>query len=648
MDKDNNNNDSDDMFDYTDADAEIDALEEDRELLLALEEEEVAEDPDQWRDGVMLGYRKIRSLPDLMVIEIPDEDGATGWSTFYQSLYRITCRVIAYGLEDELTKEKANDKQYMTRFCSRMDAFIKSTYSFMIEHTDEMKTYKSRIGQGKWSLYTCFYKGVSNLMVIKRAAIQRLYWIIQGEKLNNKKIQQRSVTDAEEEAEVVQYMLTYGQDRDEDCILLYANKKFDTLTQMQMWKQLLLLRHRWYELRFSPKFTELMLDHLEYYCALLTLRCDDNKTIIDGKEGDYTMVVSEPKTGAQFYTCSPTFVDNIACIFRAMRSSILIRKTIYDNNIVKRHHQNNPDADRSSHIVTPTEVAKVLYKGQRHRLRNICDKLMSWVESESQIIGDDTFKDKMRVACVNVLLRPAELDIFVRDGGGVIPLNATYVLEKSRPSLQIGWWMSKSVTRGIGVIPRDYKESVRAILTSLIFNAYCESHPAMRFPWGQECIVLEKSFWIRWDSVLTSEEPIILKYMAMYAIYYKGSVWEIESGIEEAIVVWIDLLIRCHTDKASVADYIPSQLDLDDYDNNNNIAHGVNIVVPTEFKGEKESWDIEPLFKFISDYVLSMTEASLLTTSRVTKKKDTPETRAPVIPPKNDIFIDIPIDIGLE
>jgi hypothetical protein len=643
MDGDNNNNDTDDMFDYTDADAEIDALEEDRELLLALEEEE-EEDPDQWRDSVMLGYRKIRSLPDLMVIEIPEEDGATGWSTFYQSLYRITCRVIAYGLEDELTKEKANDKQYMTRFCSRMDTFIKTTYSFMIQHSDEMKTYKSRIGQGKWALYTCFYKGISNLMVIKRAALQRLHWIIQGEAVNNKKKKINQQTDAEEEAEVVQYMLTYGQDRDEDCILLYANKKLGTLTQMQMWKQLLLLRHRWYEIRFSPKFTESMLDHLEYYCALLTLRCDDNKTIIDGKEGDFMMVVSEPKTGAQFYTCSPTFVDNVACIFRSMRSSILIRKTIYENNIVKQHHGNNPDADRSSHIVSPIDVTKVLYKGQRHRLQNICDRFISWIESESQIIGDDTFKDKMRVACVNALLRPAELEIFVRDGGGVIPLNATYVLEKSRPSLQIGWWMSKSVTKGIGVIPRDYKESIRAIITSLIFNSYCEAHPAMRFPWGQECIVFERSFWMRWDSVLTSEEPIILKYMAMYVIYYKGSVWEIESGIEEAIVVWIDLLIRCHTDKASIAEYIPSQLDLDDYDNNNNIVNGVNIVVPTEFKGEKESWDVEPLFKFISDYVLSQKTA-------VSKNNNNNNntTRAPAVkPPKNDIFIDIPIDIGLE
>ncbi len=587
---------------------------------------------DDLRELIVRGYSHIRTLDDLIKIVIDssstslDEGGAAEGqqsalpglmepqnfdyaeaATLYQSIYRITSRVISVGLEDELGIGESQNLKFLVKFEQRFTKFKDSLYEYMIVNAKSLRVYKTKLGDGKWCFYTCMYSCMYQLIVIQKVLHDRIVWFDQkGEYMKVVPgIAQRS-TELNIEKN---YMLP-------NCLLLYAKRSLLDLNQMELWKQLLVIRHNWYNLPYSEKYTKLMIKKLEYACAIMVVTNDPNGRVINGKEGEFRKTITlrkmpsgkpggpapgtptEAPITVTSYACSAIFYDNLSCIFEDLHYSLWMRDKLYNNPISLELQLESTNNDPRQYVFKEGSSHLFNNKGNQKEKDKIIPKMNEWLENESQLIGDDAFKDRIKLACVNMLLRPGELEIYIRDVG-VKPTNAIIILEKYRPSLQVGWWMTKSLSVGIGIKLDQYNRNIRSIIASTIFNAFCESHPKMRFAWGQECMIFEGRFAQSWVHILTTHEPTIIQYMGSYVVLYRGTLWEVKGGIEEAIMVWLRVFIKAHDDTYAFHTKIHIPLDEDESDNNNDMITG-----KTEFKGEKESYDVAPLLKFIESNVM--------------------------------------------
>jgi hypothetical protein len=296
----------------------------------------------------------------------------------------------------------------------------------------------------------------------------------------------------------------------ENKILLFSSTLISNWNQMQLYQQLLLLSQRWFHLLFDPLLFETLQCIFSRFSFLVVFPQDES--IMNGKlDKDKKKLGNEDK-----YALSIEFIDTISCMFQDFMNTLVIYNVIKKKMI-------KVDSD-------------LFFEQESWGLEKVESNIMKWVEQESSMIGDDRFKQRLREFCIKQSLYCGELNIVIRDSGGILPSNGSSVIEKSRTPNQVSWWSTHSIQKTLGIKLNPKLPIIRDTTIIFIFDSYCRSN--CKFDWADTVLLDEKRFLIKIEDCLLYDSPLLFQIMKDYYVFYKKK-WYDSQNIESAIFMWL-------------------------------------------------------------------------------------------------------------
>jgi hypothetical protein len=419
------------------------------------------------------------TIMDYMRKDIPL--GIRDLAHFYSSMYGLACKLVNNGLGQHRHEIK---EMYML-----MENFLERLKDYYVTRGDALRNYVIKNMGGKW----CHATNIFVLYCTCKVIYNQIKNYLEGP------------TDP---TQILNMM-------DEDELLLDNKKPISKYTQMEFMKQLIQISHKWYSKGYS------------HYIGFVVSMMEDRASILvtcigDENEMDGSMDTHKWKLPGGSFCCSREFVDNISCTFQSLYRSMYVRKKIESN----------------CRLITP-DLGATIFTGRYGDRNMLVDCMKKWLEKEGETIADDSFKDKLKIACINASLRPGELEIHTRNSGGVKPGSGVSVIEATRPSLQVSWWVTQAIAKGIGIKFNEKLPAVKATTALMLFATYCESF--IRFPWANEVVIKEKDYIAAKDCYLESPDPTILQCMGSYDVYYSGTLYQ-TNCIEETILIWLIIM----------------------------------------------------------------------------------------------------------
>jgi len=112
--------------------------------------------------------------------------------------------------------------------------------------------------------------------------------------------------------------------------------------------------------------------------------------------------------------------------------------------------------------------------------------------------------------------------------------------------MQVTWWMTGSINKGIGVSLRGAIPPVRDCTIWMIFHAYCQAN--LNFPWKNQILIEEDAFFTRWRELIAYSQPYVIHTMGEYNVFYSGIFYNTKD-IGLAIAYWLILIRYRKTNK---------------------------------------------------------------------------------------------------
>jgi hypothetical protein len=162
-----------------------------------------------------------------------------------------------------------------------------------------------------------------------------------------------------------------------------------------------------------------------------------------------------------------------------------------------------------------------------------------WTDKETSGIADVKFKERLRDFCLLQSMYCGEVIRVVRDLGGVVPSNASSVIDTSRTPNQVSWWMTQSFQKSLTENPGGKIYLFKDSSIILLFDTHCKS--ICKFDWADTVLLTEKRFFSKIQDCLFYKSPLIFQKMGNYQVYHNKKSYDV-NNIEIAIFIWLYLL----------------------------------------------------------------------------------------------------------
>jgi hypothetical protein len=473
-----------------------------------------------------------KKLNELLKLPVP-ETNRLDLAYFYRMAYTVTASTIAQGLSHE--DIDVSNATHLRNAERKVLILIDRIKEHTMKYKERLRIYNMRAAHGKWARCTSAVLVIFNLVIILDHI--RKYQRAGSSSNSSGSMNAVNAHIKENDNELREWMI-------ENELILF-NKPFHTYTQMELYQQLQVLGGRWHELHGCYSKLQDLVDILELRAAWIVVGRHPEK-VMDGKLGEHKLVAREAAISntSQLFSCSLLFVDNLSCILEDFYLSFSIRKKLDSYCTV------TTDTDAVIEDYCCNQLGPSVQVQSDHA--TVLKGMRVWLEREASDVADDKFKDMLRAKSVNVSLRAGELQVYMRDNGGVKPNSGVAVIETTRPPTQVTWWVTKSIQRSLGITLNDQLPLVKNVITCMLFHTFCESE--LRFPWANKCMVLEKDFNEREIVFRSSGEhsPVIIQCIGSYHVYMNNVLYETHT-LEDAIIMWLILVEReCDNEYASV------------------------------------------------------------------------------------------------
>lgn len=340
-----------------------------------------------------------------------------------------------------------------------------------------MTNYDMGCVDGKWSLSTILFMITCQCSLIIQNLIQPLH----------KAHKEKSIT----EWAISQHLL------------LLPKKSIESLTQMELYRQMLYLADKWKEINAPNNNAFYLAELLEQRCSKLV--CSLFATgVLDGSEPEFTKYIQDKKA----YCVSLTYIDDMSCMFSDMDRSYFIIEKLSTNL-------------KESAIVPPEVIAQ--YNAGFN----------TWVgETKAKGCVRD-FIDQIRGESYVMVLRCGEETISKRINNGVSYKNPQWIIHL-RSYYQMIWLQRHATFNKDGsiknVLPKQWQQKqlvlmiMKNCLGSLGLSIY------------EDVFFTERTFWKSFK-VRNPKNAIVVEVMGYYYVIQGANVMEC-SSISFAFLVW--------------------------------------------------------------------------------------------------------------
>jgi len=303
-------------------------------------------------------------------------------------------------------------------------------------------------------------------------------------------------------------------------LLFFPACPIRSYTQTQVHLAVMSIASRWTSTPYDDCIPTL-LDHLQTRIAYLCVERNQSH-VMDGKEGRDKIhsasiknaINPNDKNLRKEYSCSPDFISDMASTMASMRNSIYLR-TLLSQDVVE---------------MVPGRA------WERYDSEKLLRGFGVWVVKEAAALESRSFKDDMRTSMLFMAaLRPGDYERYTRDHSGRSVTDPGAIVEHVRPPMTAAWWTSQAARGGIPKLVKDQDPLFRSIAMLKTFHQHCNTKA--HFEWWAYCFVQEKEVHQKKDYFLIQNEPLVVKQMGEYNVWYKGKFYRTRTA-ERAIVLW--------------------------------------------------------------------------------------------------------------
>ena len=303
-------------------------------------------------------------------------------------------------------------------------------------------------------------------------------------------------------------------------LLFFPACPIRSYTQTQVHLAVMSIASRWTSTPYDDCIPTL-LDHLQTRIAYLCVERNQSH-VMDGKEGRDKIhsasiknaINPNDKNLRKEYSCSPDFISDMASTTASMRNSIYLR-TLLSQDVVE---------------MVPGRA------WERYDSEKLLRGFGVWVVKEAAALESRSFKDDMRTSMLFMAaLRPGDYERYTRDHSGRSVTDPGAIVEHVRPPMTAAWWTSQAARGGIPKLVKDQDPLFRSIAMLKTFHQHCNTKA--HFEWWAYCFVQEKEVHQKKDYFLIQNEPLVVKQMGEYNVWYKGKFYRTRTA-ERAIVLW--------------------------------------------------------------------------------------------------------------
>ncbi len=298
----------------------------------------------------------------------------------------------------------------------------------------------------------------------------------------------------------------------EKGLCLYRTTQVHQMSVYQLWRQLKCIQCNWVDVTLDADF-RLILECIEKRLAeLICLDIDPRELTEFDLENSEQHTESQRKLVDMFIQktsncmcAGDIFVEQTLGIVAEMR--YMLYALSFCDQMFERGY-------------FPSELLK-------------CDQFRASVVEQTQSILDETFRDLINDQIMLRFIRPGERLEFIRLNYGNVSDDVIFIMEKTRPLLQITW-ITGDCYRSSKSLP-----FVREIEFRFLFDVLMKSR-AQVF-WLDYVYFTEKDVLEYIKEITVAPMPVVLHVVNRYYVIYKRVYYACES-IEQAVLLWIYMM----------------------------------------------------------------------------------------------------------
>lgn len=303
-------------------------------------------------------------------------------------------------------------------------------------------------------------------------------------------------------------------------LLVLPKKNMRDYTQMELYLAVSCVASRWNIITYCDSLP-LLLYHLHLRTAYLCVERNQSH-VMDGRDGKDKLhsasikpkINPNDKALRKEYSCSADFISDLACMISSMRVS-LYNRNLATHDFVELSERGEWEG------YSPEKVVK---------------GFKEWIVNEAKHLESVSFKNDARKSILLMAaMRPGDYERYMRDHAGRSVEDANAIVEHVRPPVSASWWSSQSARGGIPKLIRDEDPLFRSIAILKTFHQCCNTKA--HFQWWALCFIQDKEIPSRLDHMRVQREPIVLKQMGEFNVWYKQKIYRTVS-VERALVMW--------------------------------------------------------------------------------------------------------------